>query len=374
MKIVTKQEYFMVVNDIENNGMLYVLENDEEKELHFPFMIFVPNECIEEPDVIFSCATPNNQLGVTLEEAILNTYKKNMKFSYVGRRLSAKYRLPIVTPIIPKIPGFDAPYLGSAIYHNDFSQTKKYIEEGICKIAEKDLDKFRNIHEQMCIMIEESLKFLKSLNYSPKEKVILEGYSASSKFVNYFTALHPELVSMCIAGGIAGLIISPLKEYNGYTLNYPVGVADLPDFDLESFKQVKHFYYIGASDKNDIAMPKCELDVEKCDEVGNVIPLLDKEGNPIYITDADGNYEVLYEDGYYTNYDINVINKGFSSNIQDRFDLLEEIYHQNGVDAVFKRYSGNHSTICKESGKALIEDIILEYEKNKSISHVSHKI
>ena len=63
----------------------------------------------------------------------------------------------------------------------------------------------------------------------------------------------------------------------------------------------------------------------------------------------------------YTDYDINVINKGLSDNIQTRFDIVKEIYETMGINAEFRKYPGNHVSIWEQG--ELYEDVLEQYEK-----------
>lgn len=287
-------------------------------------------------------------------------FYKIKNFSPISRRLSLKFHLPMIIPVIPRIIGLDTSYLGAGVYHNDFSKTKIYIDKGMCQLTYADLEYFKDIHKQVCLMIENALGFLRELGYNPKDKVIMEGYSAGSKFANFFTAIHPSLVKMLIGGGTAGLMIRPLKELNSYKLNYPVGINDLPEFDFEGFKIIQQFYFIGLEDANDVAIPKFKIDPVNKDECGNSIPLLDEFGNRVYETLENGDYEAFYQEGYYSKYDINAINKGISDNIQTRFDNARKIYEELGINAEFKKYPGNHKNVfCQE----LYDDVFEQYEK-----------
>lgn len=58
------------------------------------------------------------------------------------------------------------------------------------------------------------------------------------------------------AGGINGTPILPKEEAKGHTLNYQIGIADLPsligkELDLEAFTNVNQLLYIGELDFND---------------------------------------------------------------------------------------------------------------------------
>lgn len=48
----------------------------------------------------------------------------------------------------------------------------------------------------------------------------------------------------------------PVAEYNGERLRYPIGVGDLSEvsgqeFDLEAYRKVPQFFFLGAADTND---------------------------------------------------------------------------------------------------------------------------
>ncbi len=359
MKVLSKNEYSMSRQEVD--GEMYLLETNESKGLFFPFLLYVPNECEKNTNVIFSCPTPRVKRELSFLENIDDTVLQNSKsISPISRRLSVRFHLPIIIPAIPRIVGLDTSYLGSGIYHNDFDETKKYIKEKFCNLKEEDLVNFKDLHKQVCVMIAGALKFLRELGYNSDSKVIMEGYSAGSKFANFFTILHPELVKMVIGGGTGGLNILPLKEYNGYKLNYPVGVSDVPNFDFEEFKQIQQFYYIGSEDINDPALPKCVMDDSKCDECGNKLPLIDEKGKRTYITDENGNYQARFR-GLYADYDVNVINKGVSEDIQKRFDIVKEIYETMGINVEFKKYPANHVSIWGQD--ELYDDVLEQYKR-----------
>ena len=46
-------------------------------------------------------------------------------------------------------------------------------------------------------------------------------------FANRFIALHPEKVRAATIGAPGGWPISPVTEYKGVELYYPIGIADL---------------------------------------------------------------------------------------------------------------------------------------------------
>lgn len=97
---------------------------------------------------------------------------------------------------------------------------------------------------------------LADADFSVREKVMLNGFSASGNFADRFTVLHPERVLSVTAGGLNGMAVLPMTEAEGRTLDYHVGIADVPDItgesvDLEALDEVNQFLYMGSEDEND---------------------------------------------------------------------------------------------------------------------------
>ena len=67
----------------------------------------------------------------------------------------------------------------------------------------------------------------------------------------------------------------PVTNIGEYTFSYPTGISDLKNFDLDSFKKINFFYYIGSTDKSDPAIPDFETAFyEELDNIlgtGNVV-------------------------------------------------------------------------------------------------------
>jgi len=109
---------------------------------------------------------------------------------------------------------------------------------------------------QLLAMVDSARDSLSKDGISTEEKFFLQGYSASGMFANRFTALHPDRVKAVAAGSPGGWPIAPLATYEGETLNYPIGIADLEAltgraFDLEAYRQVPQLIVMGSLDDND---------------------------------------------------------------------------------------------------------------------------
>ena len=178
---------------------------------------------------------------------------------------------------------------------------------------------------------------------------------------------------MVIGGGCGGRLIIPKDEVNGEKLTYPVGVSNI-NFNLEEFAKIHHFYYLGSEDKSmGPATPKFEVAIDYIDDNGivhykkdkfnNVVPALNSDGTIKYLLDVDGNYQVLYHDGYYSKEQINIINR-ISQDSHELFDFIEKIYKDTGITCVFNRkYEGDHWSVISNS--ELINDIIAYYKAIK---------
>jgi hypothetical protein len=69
--------------------------------------------------------------------------------------------------------------------------------------------------------------------------------------------IHPEIIRAAAPGSPGGWPLAPVSEWwNGTTLRYPVGIADIESltgkpFDLADFKKVPQYIYVGDKDTND---------------------------------------------------------------------------------------------------------------------------
>ncbi len=326
--------------------------------INLDFLLIIPNGISNESSLVLNGTTPDTGTSTPNENPNYGTYEdsykaarmtaENMWFSPDYKRLVFEYNNPMLIPIIPRCNGLYTGYLGYNVYHEIYDNALR-----ISKFTENDLEKFRGLDNQIANMITYSIDYLnETYNLNLDYKVITTGYSASSKMVNFFAALHPELVKMVIAGGTAGLTIIPSIEYD-----YPLGFKDIPD-NLEKFKTIPQFYYIGKEDTLDPSRPRFERRKLK-DENGKYV--LDKNGKPTYLYDERGNdlpemkdgkikfvlddngEYILPNGGYYSLEQTHILYDGnIPTDTQERFLYNEAIYEKEGVKAIFKRYEGNH--------------------------------
>ena len=357
-KYTCKQKHVLSIRDKKMVGNFYYVYPSNG--FNFPYLMFVPEIICENAKVILVNGTPGEVSG-TLEEMINKTVDMNKDFSFpISKYISLNYNYPLMIPIIPRPMGYYSTFFGREVFENDLSRLEKLIKEGKCALDIEDVSKFNNLPSQLYSMTKHSINMLKCLSYSVSDKVISTGYSAGAKVANIFSVLYPDLVDMEISGGTAGLSIIPSKEINRQILNYPIGVNDVVNFDLDKFKEVKHFMFIGSDDFNDPAMCKCELEENAFDPNGNVVPKRNENGDLMPLLDVEGKLLPYYE-GTYNKDNINALASLYcfsnAFNNQMRFDLNAKIYDKIGIDSVHKKYPGNHKTVF-DNMPLIMEDII----------------
>ncbi len=116
-------------------------------------------------------------------------------------------------------------------------------------------DLFR-IDLQLLAMIEDARKTLAADGLNTNEQFLIQGFSASGMFANRFATLHPKSVLAVAAGSPGGWPIAPIMDYQGESLLYPAGVADLKEltgnsFDSINYRKMPQLVVMGSLDDND---------------------------------------------------------------------------------------------------------------------------
>jgi hypothetical protein len=111
---------------------------------------------------------------------------------------------------------------------------------------------------QLLAMIQDARQQLAARGLQLENKVFMNGFSASGQFTSGFTIVHPGHIKAAAAGG--GNPTAPLDTWNGSELPYMQGTALLEEltgkaFDLEAFKRVPQYFYVGDQDPNFTASP-----------------------------------------------------------------------------------------------------------------------
>ena len=265
-------------------GKLYIMPSFPEAGFRCGYSLFIPEECQTDTTLLVHCCNTGGATinGDELDEShtAIHLFEGNKaaKLSTIklnpGMWYGSDLKIPVLTPLIPRVRGYYTQALGSMVYKNDASYLEEdnSTREGDTIITPEEINQIqeqcRDLPLQLANIIVESMLLLGQLGIKVDTKVIIEGYSAGSKFANGFTALHPELVKACVCGGNSGLGILPIKKLSGEELEFPLGVANVPNFNEELFKLIPQYYYIGNEDYNDPAL----TDSDKLDEKGHLHP------------------------------------------------------------------------------------------------------
>jgi len=108
---------------------------------------------------------------------------------------------------------------------------------------------------QLIAMIRDAQARLASRGINVDSKVFMAGFSASGAFTSRFVMLHPDIIKAASIGSPGWGPMVPVASWNGKTLPYPEGIADLEQlvgskFDLQSFQKVPLQIYVGDEDYN----------------------------------------------------------------------------------------------------------------------------
>jgi len=224
-----------------------------------------------------------------------------------SRGISDELGVPLLVPVFPRP-------------ESDPVSWRHYVHQLDTETMRIDNGPLERVDLQLVAMIEDAQERL-SDDVSVSDQVMLNVYSASAKFVNRFSLLHPELVTSVTAGGINGMVTLPIIEDKGHVLNYQIGVADLESitgepFDLESFQDVDQYIYMGAEDEND------------------TLPASDAWGKEQREIARDVYGEDMQD---------------------DRFPYCKSVYEDVGAFAEFRLYDGVGHTVTDEMYRDVVE-------------------
>ena len=294
---------------------------------NFEYILFIPENVQRETTLIIEGSNTGEGAKGTLEEAYKVMLKNGLHPDLPIYKIANDLGLPVLYPLFPRVHNGEEPIYNHMLSSNSLdSNTKKIKELGLVRVDLQLIEMFKDAKER-----------LKEDNIFIDDKFIIDGFSASSKFANRFTLLHPELVKLCVGGAVSGVLTLPLKELDGEKLLYPVGLGDF-DTDVEEFKKVRQFYYMGSEDINNDPFEMTE------------------DGEP-------RNHGIIKKD------ELVQMNKIFGKHlINERWEKSKELYNQLGVNAVFKTYQGegHRPHPAKEDLEEEIKNI-LNLEKGKTL-------
>ncbi len=220
-----------------------LIEANSEKGFHWPYYLYVPSLVTNNHILVY----PNNT-GYRSND--FSEHKKSAEDTIYWRRDWAdKLGVPLIVPVFPR-PDDDTDGTIASQYMGR-GTLEDYLKSQYPSLARQDL--------QLISMVDDARERLKLSGIDTDEKIMLSGYSASAMFVSRFTILQPERVQAAAFGG-HGWAIVPVAQWEGLYLPYPYGVSDFESlvgqpFNLDAFKNVPIYAYMGENDDNGWALP-----------------------------------------------------------------------------------------------------------------------
>lgn len=234
-----------------------LIEAAPERGFNYPYYLVVPATVDpassvtenDSPTSIRPLLVEPHNVGQQIEE-----FEKHLELAKqrieggTGRRIAEELETPFLIPVFPR--PFEEPVDWTHMIHMLDAETMQ-LEEG--PLARVDL--------QLLRMVEDAQERLAAAGYQVPEEIMLNGFSSQAAFVNRFAALHPDRVCSVSAGGINGLVILPkarteVRGFGEQAMKYPVGIANVEEltgqpFDLDAFRDVYQFLYMGDNDDKD---------------------------------------------------------------------------------------------------------------------------
>jgi len=307
---VSAKNITLRANTFSTRNIDTVIKIDAHPELgfNFPYYLRIPKGLNSEQIQYLLVETNNSGVNDTLSFHEKETYLETIKNS-LGASLCRSLKVPFLIPVFPR------PAKEWELYTHAFDRDVASIKEGPMK----------RLDLQLIAMIEHSKTVLKQYGISIKEKFLMNGFSASGTFANRFTLIHPTLVAGTACGGINAIPILCINKLEKNTLKYPIGISDFEKLfgtpaNLEEYKKVPQFIYMGENDKNDA---------------------------------------VLFDDAYSKSERKLVFKLLGQQLIPDRFSKCESIYIENKVNSTFKVYPG----IGHQTDRKVLDEVVGFFSK-----------
>jgi hypothetical protein len=226
-------------------GQLYganeTIRIDPQPELGFfyPYYLFIPDNT-KTDTAVYMLVEPNNSKTSNddldyHEQQVKKTLKKGCP-----NQLASRMGIPLLMPVLPR------PVSQELLFTHSLDRDALLVKEA----------QLQRLDMQLIAMIRHARKLLQEKGLTIQERVLLDGFSASGKFVNRFTLLHAGYVKAVACGGLSGTPILPFAKLNGEKLIYPIGVYDLKEltgsqFRMSEYKKVPRYIYQGKLDPVD---------------------------------------------------------------------------------------------------------------------------
>jgi len=243
--------------DVKYNQITFV-EARKDKGFNYGYFYYIPSS-IQNQSKKYLLVEPNNSPYANDD---LDYHKEMAQgtMQYVQLNFSSKIGCATLVPVFPRPDVIESnPYsFDPETLKMDPAELYVHALTRYVLQQEKDGDHgdLVRVDLQLIKIIEDLMEKCESAGIKLEAKFLMDGFSASGNFVNRFTAIHPELVQAVVSGGVNCMPILPADTKDDNRLIYPVGIADLEEltgapFNLEQYKKVPQFIYMGAEDNND---------------------------------------------------------------------------------------------------------------------------
>jgi hypothetical protein len=235
-----------------DGGQYYKFPANPDEGFYFPYYVYFP-EGYNKAELNYLLVESNNS-GSTHDDLEYheNRVIESMSEDYsYGKRVADALGTPYLMPVFPRPNGnWDD-------YTHDLDRSSLLAE-----LSEEEIQlmgNYQRLDLQLSHMIDNAKGYLQLDDYVLQDKIMMIGYSASAKFANKFSVLHPDLVQSLVIGGINAATMLPVEYYKGEQLMYPLGIADYEDimgktFDAEAYSHVKQLLIMGETDTNDVTL------------------------------------------------------------------------------------------------------------------------
>lgn len=277
---------------------------------NFPCYLFIPSG-VEKDKQVYMLVETNNTGKVSDDFEVHREKALRLVESSHASRMARRLGIPLLVPVFPRLK------TNWQAYTHALDIDTLEIEEG----------KLKRIDLQLTAMIKYAQKLLRMNGFKIKDRIFMHGFSASAKFCNRYSFLHPEMVKAVAAGGVNGLPTLPVREWNECKLPFPIGIAGIEKvidkpFDEKAFKKVAHYIYMGYFDRNDTLPSRDAWREEEAD----------------------------------------IIKKSLAEKMMpNRWELTQKIYHEQKLPAQLVTYNGVAHAITNE-----IQDDVIDFFKANS--------
>ena len=222
-------------------GKLTRIEADPVNGFQWAYYLYVPSSLrslVEENQTIYLLVEPNNTGYPSDDQEVHDSAAMTL----ANKRASFAEQLRVAL----LIPTFPRPETNWEVYIQALDRDTML----------STTDQWERIDLQLISMIDDASDRLFEKGITSHRRILMMGYSASGMFVNRFVVIHPDRIQAAAIGSPGGWPIAPLEQWEGISLRYPIGIADIKEltgkeFDIEEFRTIPLYFYLGDMDTND---------------------------------------------------------------------------------------------------------------------------